>query len=119
MVHSVLKNGGVFLAQIINYDRIIKQNICGLPTLDNDHVNFVREYVYHSEGGFVEFKTQLRIKFNDQVIENNIPLLTLTGQELVKYLQAAGFVDVRLYGDLEGNDLTEFSMPLLFSAVVS
>ena len=41
---SVLKENGRFLFQIINYDRIIDQKIDGLPTIDNDKIQFVRDY---------------------------------------------------------------------------
>ena len=114
-VFNVLKEDGAFLVQIINYNRIINQNINHLPTINNEHVEFVRNYVYDPNNKSIEFKTKLTIKSTGQIIENNIPLLTLTKEELETFLLDAGFKNIKFYGSLDNKELTDSSIPLLFS----
>ncbi len=116
-VYRVLKTEGVFTFQIINYDRIIDQSISCLPTIDNDHILFLRDYVYHIEQGYVDFNTSLTIKSNQQKIENSIPLLALRSSEIQKLLTASGFKNIQLIGNLQGDVLNENSIPLIVSCV--
>ncbi|MCH4890987.1 class I SAM-dependent methyltransferase [Acidaminobacter sp. JC074] len=112
-VYKTLKPGGSFVVQIINYDRIIEGNINHLATIDNDHIQFVRDYIIHDKT--VDFKTKLTIKSDGTVIENSIPLLTLRKKEIEDMLQDIGFNQISFYGNLKGQPLTSQSVPLLFS----
>lgn len=114
-VYEVLKINGDFVVQIINYDRIINNNISNLPTINNDHVKFVRDYVYHKEKKYFEFITELTIKSTNQEIKNNIPLLALTQDEIKSILEDVGFKKITFYGGLNKQKLTDSSIPLLFS----
>jgi glycine/sarcosine N-methyltransferase len=115
IVYSLLKKNGSFIVQIINYDRIINQNINNLATIDNDNIKFVRKYKYNENNGSVDFITELLIKKNNQLIRNNIQLLALKKDEIKKYLEKAKFKDVKFYGSLNVDGLTDDSVPLLFS----
>lgn len=115
-VYDALKNNGTFIIQIINYDRVINQNISHLATIENDHIRFIRDYVYNPAGGYVEFKTELTMKSNNKVIHNNIPLLALTMNELTEILNSVGFRNITFYGDLDQNEVNESSVSLLFSS---
>lgn len=112
-VHEQLNQTGLFIVQIINYDRIVNQNIHALATIDNDHINFKRDYVIHDN--YVDFNTTLTIKKTQEVLEGSIPLLTLKKEELRTYLSEAGFTDIKFYGNLNAEALNENSVPLLFS----
>lgn len=114
-VHGILKEKGLFITQIINYDRIINKNILSLDTIDNQHIRFVRNYIYHKKSGIVDFVTELKLKNDNTVIKNNIPLLALTKDELFRKLTNAGFQDIKFYGNLNGGSLLENSIPLIFS----
>lgn len=113
IVYSLLKPGGTFTVQIINYDRIMDNNIKGLPTIDNDKITFKRDYLLHES--YVDFNTILTIKENGQIIENSIALLNLRKKEINSYLTKTGFNEIRYYGDLMGGELTVDSIPLIFS----
>ncbi len=112
-VYNTLEDDGYFIVQIINYNRIVEQNINHLSTIDNNHITFKRDYVHHN--GYVDFNTELTIKSSDQTIINSIPLLTLTQEELTDMLSAIGFKALKFYGNLNGDKITESSVPLLMS----
>lgn len=112
-VYDQLQMEGLFVVQIINYDRILQQNINHLPTIDNDHIKFVRNYDIKSD--HVMFNTELTIKESSQVLNNTVPLLTLGKNELKLYLETTGFKDIKFYGNLKGDTLEDSDIPLLFS----
>ncbi|MCK4979247.1 MAG: DUF2784 family protein, partial [Candidatus Delongbacteria bacterium] len=114
-VYELLKKNGSFIVQIINYDRIINKNIENLPTIDNEEIKFVRNYKYNKDIDSVDFITKLHIKKDDKVIRNRIPLLALKKDEINKFLIEVGFQNIKFYGGLDGQELTENSVPLLFS----
>jgi len=112
-VYETLHDDGFFITQIIHYDRIINQNINHLKTIDNDHVQFIRDYKLDDE--VVHFNTTLTIKETQTEITNSIPLLTLQKQEIEDMLKNIGFKDITFYGNLKGEPLTAQSIPLIFS----
>lgn len=112
--YSVLKEGGYLIIQIINYDRIINQNITSLPTIENKDVTFIRNYKLIEDNSKVEFNTSLTTKDGFKA-GNTIELLSLRKTEIEEYLEEAKFRDIRFYGNLDGNEVTEDSIPLLFS----
>ncbi len=112
-VYEQLNDNGLFIVQIINYDRIVSQNIDHLPTIENDHIKFTRDY--DLKNGYVSFDTELVIKETSQVIESKLPLLTLQQNEIQTYLEMAGFKDIQFYGNLKGDLIQPTDIPLLFS----
>jgi len=111
--NQVLKPGGKLLLQIINYDRIIDKNIVGLPTIENDHVKFVRDYHYEANSNKIIFKTLLTIKKEGREIENVLPLYPIRKDDLLKLLKDAGFKHIDFYGNFKREQLQENSIPLL------
>lgn len=116
-VFSVLKSGGMFNVQIINYDRIINKNIDSLVTIENSEVIFKRNYKFYKSSQHIDFNTELTIKRSRKVIKNSIPLLALVKEEIELYLRETGFQSITFYGDLMGGELVEGSVPLLFSCI--
>ena len=43
-VHSVLKPGGLFMLQILNYDYILSEPVTELPLIETENIKFVRHY---------------------------------------------------------------------------
>jgi glycine/sarcosine N-methyltransferase len=109
----VLKPGGKLLLQIINYDRIIDKNIVGLPTIENDHVKFVRDYHYEAKSNKILFKTLLTIKKDGREIENILSLYPIRKEDLNKLLKNAGFTTINFYGNFKREPLHENSIPLV------
>jgi len=96
---KVLKPGGKFLFQILNYDWIISQRITTLPLNENEFVRFERSYTFPEHSNKIEFKTKLLIKENQQLIENSIPLFPLKSKKVEELLFQSGFSDFSFFGD--------------------
>ena len=118
-VSRVLVPGGVFLLQIINYDRILDQSVAKLSTIENEHIRFERNYGLEPESGLILFHTQLTAKKTGEVIDNTILLYPLRAGRLREFLEEAGFAGIKLYGDFSGAPLTAESVPLIASASLS
>lgn len=113
---NVLKPGGKLLLQIINYDRILDKHIVGLPTIENEHIIFVRDYHYEPDNNKILFKTTLTDKKNKQEIKNDIPLYPIRKDEITHLLKQAGFIDYLLYGNFGQNKFSDESIPLVVEA---
>lgn len=107
-----LRNGGKFLLQIVNYDRIINDEIDNLPTIKTDDYSFVRNYVRRSDGK-VDFATILNTP--TATIENNVPLLMLTKEQLGVILEKY-FSDIKYYGGFDQSPWSSSSFHLVVEA---
>jgi SAM-dependent methyltransferase len=114
----LLKPGGKLLLQIINYDRIIKQSINHLPTIENDDVQFIRNYNYLKERHRIDFETFLSFKNNRQTIKNSQILYPLTRSELNDLLIASGFIDLTFFGSFTRQPWLLDSIPCVVQASV-
>lgn len=112
-VNKVLKPGGKFLIQIINYDRIFYQKVAGLPTIENDRIRFVRNYHYDTDFNSLQFETILTYKEKNEQITNSIPLFPIQKDMLGLLLQSAGFGQIKFYGNFKRDALTSESIPLI------
>lgn len=101
-VRRLLARGGSAVFQIINYDRIIRQNVKALPTIINEAAGLRFERHYHSDPvtGRLQFHTILRN--GSQTEENTILLFPLQSADFNAALIAAGFERIEWYGDFQG-----------------
>lgn len=102
-VRKLLVEGGTFIFQIINYDRVTSKNIKSLPTIVNEALplKFERFYSYEKETQKIIFKTILYVP--NKTIENEIYLTPLMHDEAIALLKDAGFKEINAYGDLKKN----------------
>lgn len=112
-VKEVLKENGIFLFQIINYDRILNNNIGSLPTIENENIRFVRNYYFDNSSELIRFDTSLTIKEKGILIENSVPLFALRKEKLDHYLKVAGFKSVQYFGNFKRDRWTEENVPLI------
>ena len=115
-VKTVLKEEGVFLLQILNYDHILDHGIKELPLIENDKVRFDRNYEYDPAANLIAFKTVLTVKGTGARIVNEIPLYPIRKQELETALRAAGFRKIEWYGDFNKGERKPDSLPLVIEA---
>lgn len=97
---GVLDATGVFVTQILNYDRILDQNVAALPRIETEHVVFTRNYAWSK--GEMHFLTGIEDKPTGEVLHNDIILRPLRKAELEAALAAAGFGPFEYYGDYRG-----------------
>ena len=101
-LYDILNDGARVVIQIINYDRIIKNQVIELPPITNDEIElkFLRNYHISEDQKQVAFNTSLHVK--DKVEEHTTMLLPLFKEELEEIIQGAGFKIVKCCGDFKG-----------------
>lgn len=113
---QVTASGGRLLIQVINYDRILDQEIDALPTIETPEIKFVRNYHRHADRPLIEFETILTVKNTKRSLRNMIPLYPLRKSEIEHLLQQAGFRDVKFYGGFNRIALDSGSQALVIDA---
>ncbi len=108
----VLKPNGLLLFQIINYDYILDNNLEGLPTIDNEKINFVRKYRQTSDG-LISFDTKLTVKTTNEIIENSVSLFPLRKENLQNLVEKSGMEVVSFYSAFDGTPYNKKSLPLI------
>jgi 2-polyprenyl-3-methyl-5-hydroxy-6-metoxy-1,4-benzoquinol methylase len=113
---DVLKTHGKLLIQIINYDRILDDEIRELPTIENDQIHFIRNYSYLKSVHRIDFETILTIKADQQEIKNSIRLIPIRLREILNLLESAGFYNVESFSNFGRNPYVPTSTPLVIEA---
>ncbi len=111
-VNNILKKNGTFILQIVNYDRILNNNITELPDLKKKGLYFERKYKKIVGSKNLEFIGTLTIEKNN-VISNTEILYPLNSNELKRSLIEAGFDRFQLYGDEKHSKFTKESPALI------
>lgn len=112
-VKRVLKQGGRFLFQIINYDNVLDNKLSGLPTIENELIKFERNYRL-DENNLIDFSTILTIKATREVLCNNVKLFPARKNQLEAALKNAGFHHVQSYSSFAKTEYNPNSLPLVF-----
>ncbi len=113
---GLLNPHGKLLIQIINYDRILDQRINSLPTLENNDIQFIRNYNYNADKHLIDFETILTIKKKNQVIMNSVPLFPVRKSEIEAAFLDAGFSKLNFFGNFKGEALAADSIPMVIEA---
>jgi len=113
MVYQRLTKDGIFVFQIINYDRILAGAIRGLPTIETQDLTFERYYTEQKPDGIIDFETILSDPAGGRTIRNSVRLKPLQRQEIETGLAFAGFKTYRLFGDYTGAAYTSDSFLLI------
>ena len=124
MLRRVLLPGGVFIAQILNYDKILGRGERHLPLNfrpqeDGTELVFLRLMREGSDGTILFFPTTLALDPEAEVpvtvkSTRRVPLRPWTREDLLPVFER-GF-DVRTFGDMEGGPFTAESNDLVLVA---
>jgi SAM-dependent methyltransferase len=101
-VAAILADDGIFVFQVLNYEKILSRRTADLPLIDNEKVTFERRYDHDIHRPLLAFNTRLFIKEPHQIIDNSIDLYPLRREEIVKMKGAALFRSVRFLGGFDG-----------------
>ena len=94
----VLSPQGRMLLQILNYERLLRNGVKELaPIRSADGVASLRRYYSWEDPNKVMFRTTLKI--SDRVASNEIPLYPVYPEQFHGMIEAAGFKDIRFFGD--------------------
>ncbi len=100
-VYWVLKPHGLFLIQILNYDYILDEPVSQLPMIDTENIKFIRKYEFNNESIHVNFKTELILKKENEMISNATMLLPLKSNYLKKSLVQVGFKEIEFFSSFK------------------
>ena len=117
-VSIILKPGGIFLLQILNYDYIVAENITELPLIETDNIKFIRRYIIEKNNPLIRFNTSLILKREDEVIENETFLLALRSNELKMLLVNAGFGEVEMFSSFKEEKFGGRHFPLVLRSKI-
>ncbi len=108
-VYQLLSDGGCFVVQIVNYDRILSQGITSLPTIENqeDGVVFIRDYIHHIDK--IEFKTTLIIDSDhmEEEYRQSVMLYPLKSKNLKSLFVNNGFTKIEMFGNFNKEPYSE------------
>ena len=112
---ALLSPGGLFIVQILNYDRIIDDNVGTLPRLEGEHAVFTRSYDWRE--GRLHFVTELEVRESGEKYDNDIILRPLRKHDLDEILKEAGFTTMEHYGGYAGTPYAKDSFHLIVAAL--
>ena len=112
-VNKVLKPGGLFLLQILNYDYILNEHISELPLIETENIKFIRKYKFEQNSFLVQFQTKLHLKKSGQIVSNETSLFALKSKKLIELLKNAGFSDIELFANFKQDAFGGNHLPLV------
>ncbi|MFP4697356.1 MAG: class I SAM-dependent methyltransferase [Eubacteriales bacterium] len=106
-VRNCMNKRGSLLLQIVNYKRVLENDVRSLPTITNKdkELEFERLYNFDRENNKIAFKTILDVE--GKKIENEILLIPLMVDDLIKLLNKTRFTNIKLYGDFNKTPFDE------------
>lgn len=113
-VRALLVPGGIFVCQILNYDRILDNNVTALPLIDTPNTRFSR--AYGREDDLLLFETEIFLKKTSETLNNSTPLYPLRPAALQTMLVQAGFSTQNQYGSYQGAPFEKDSFVLIAAA---
>jgi glycine/sarcosine N-methyltransferase len=116
-VFTVLKPGGQFLLQILNYDYILGEQVNELPTIETENIRFIRKYKIEKNNPLIRFQTDLVLKKEDKTISNETQLFAIKSGELIELLGNAGFTGIELFSSFKQELFSGKHLPLVLSTV--
>ncbi len=116
-VKYVLKPGGQFLLQILNYDYITSSQITELPLIETDNLRFIRKYRFENNSPLIYFQTELVLKRENRTVTNETQLLGLKSADLVTLLKTSGYREIQLFSNFKQDTVGGKHLPLVLSTV--
>ena len=112
--HAALKDEGELVIQIINYDRILDQNVKELATIEREGYRFERRYI--QSDSHIWFDTTLTTP-DEKRYDNRVKLTPIRPDDLVAILRRVGFNTIAVYGGFDASAFVkDTSVPLVVHA---
>lgn len=97
---SLLNPQGILFLQNLNYDRILNSHEKVQSVKESNGKTFVRSYDYNEKDVAFNIITMEEINGSVRQHLKTVHLRPLLADELVSFLQEAGFTDIRLFGGI-------------------
>lgn len=119
---ALLEPGGVFVGQIVNFDRVLGGDYDLLPTIERslpsgESCVLERAYLPSQRQGCVRFRTRLSTSQGTQEKEHE--LYALSREEFEELLTKASFSSLEWFGDYKGNAWTPDSSATIVRGLTS
>ncbi len=115
-MRKLLSNNGTCIVQIINFDRIFRNDLHQLPALEapDGAARLERYYEYDDDDGVVVFRTRLiRNDIDAGPVESRVRLLGVTRERMSSLFADAGFSEVSYFGGFDGAELDAESFAMI------
>ena len=106
-VAGILADGGLFIFQILNYEKILDQKTGELPLIDNEKITFERRYDHEMHKPRLAFNTRLTVKATSETIDNSIDLYPLQRGEIMGMSSKQLYRSVQFLGGFDGKVFSE------------
>lgn len=97
--YDLLHTDGTLLVHVVNYDRILSQEVQVLPKIEEDGLVFERYYHLGEKG--LDYRTILTTE--DGRLENHHPLYPVLTEELIEAFEKAGFIGIQIFENFYGD----------------
>ncbi|MCT4594971.1 MAG: class I SAM-dependent methyltransferase [Anaeromicrobium sp.] len=114
--YDMLNHNGVIIIQIVNYDRVMKNNVTKLPTIDRSQEGVLFERLYSRKDDKVIFTGNLSIIEENKEYTSHVELFPLLKEDLEELLKRAGFRNMKFFG---GFDESEYSDETFANVIVA
>jgi SAM-dependent methyltransferase len=94
-VYQGLRPGGAFILQIINYDRVLDQNMDQLPLISNPGIRFQRQYEFSADK--IVFHSEIQLTETGQVLHHTVDLIPIRKDEVIHLLESCGFMQCQAW----------------------
>ncbi|MDQ0254870.1 SAM-dependent methyltransferase [Evansella vedderi] len=110
-----LKAGGKLIIQIVNYDRILGEDITELPLIKNEETGVQFERFYRRGHEKIVFKGKLTISKDGEtnVYTSSTTLLPITKEQFKDIVAASHFTNMEIFGTFLGDKYTTSSPALV------
>ncbi len=115
-VQGVLKPGGTFIFQLINYEMILSEHVTNLPAIETTRSSFFRKYTNISEQN-ITFETSVTSSKGQTVFSDSVSLFPLKSKELLHMLGTSGFHNEMLYSDFNKSPFDPSGLAIVGTAV--
>ncbi|MBB5173490.1 class I SAM-dependent methyltransferase [Texcoconibacillus texcoconensis] len=103
-VHRLMKPGGTFMMQIVNYDRVFNEKITQLPTIEREESGLRFDRYYEHRDHDILFTTELIVNNENErnlVFKSEHSLLPMKKQDVELVFEDSPFTHFDIYGDFE------------------
>nr|WP_281285466.1 hypothetical protein [Deferribacter autotrophicus] len=111
---NLLESKGKLIIQIMNYDRIFKEKITELSTIETENLIFKRYYTLSSTESII-FKTVLTIKENKETYIQETQLTPIFYENFTTVADSLNNCYLQFFGDYSKNKYSKYTSPLLIA----
>ncbi len=113
--HVLLRKKGTLILQLMNYDKILSENITTLANIETINYLFERQYEIRNEEKVI-FRTIVTNKKTKEEKVSETTLYPIRKEKLVQILSDCGFENIITYGSFKKDDFTTSSDVLIIEA---